>query len=579
MSSRLVHQARSLRWLLAGVLTVLTMWTVGCGDSKSAGASTADFGRPEGCASDDECARGESCQFGLCTQVESADLNVSLQISPPEYRSDLVAQQVVNVPIRIGQSLPDFALSAPIRLSGAVSYSGTPGLVGSADVRLRRVDGIPGQEFATNVTTSRNSGTFTVPLAPGFYDVTVAPEYANLPRYQVRNVEVATNGINACPEDSSTFCQLWSFALPAPEDHVALRGVLERRIDGMNMPVSGARVSATTLDGLVVTTEAVTDESGSFVVFVPPRDQTYVFRVRRADDSVAGELSLDLPQLEFSPFEFLREDDDARVVLSMGDLALPARVRGYVRRPDGSGTTNAVVLVQGRQQASPSEPGAQHVTQSIMSRKLTSEDLGVDGGFMFELPPGTYEVIAASTEAGAGVSAIVPLVVEPGDVEYAGGVLELQLSTSIRVSGTVVDDQGTPLSGVTVSARLLELAGRPAELFPVTQALFGPTTTSDSAGQFALQLAPGSYQISSAPAGESGLGRRSDVFVVDSASIEVVVQLEQAGAVAGRIVSIDGLPIAGATVEAWTTDPTSPALIDRTVADENGEYRLVVPSP
>jgi len=558
---------------------VVALWMMGCESRLESDAAEADYGRPIGCLSDEDCAGVESCQFGLCSPVESADLAVSLQFSPPDYRSDLVAQQVVNVPIRIGQSLPDFALAAPIRVSGAVSYSGTSGLGGSADVRLRRVDGIPGQEFATNVTTSRNSGTFSVLLPPGFYDVSIAPEYANLPRYEVRNVEIAALGVNACPEDNTTFCQVWSFALPAPEDHIALRGVVERRIDGMNMPVAGARVSASSADGLIVTTEAVTDASGAFVVFVPPRDQTYIFTVRRSQDTNAGELSLDLPVLDFSPYAFSREADDARVVLAIGDLALPARVTGRVLDQGGAGTAKAVVLIHGRQEAFPDEPGAQHVTHSVLSRALTSEDLSVDGEFQVELPPGNYEMLAASTEPGAGVSFVVDLTVEPGDVIYSGGPLELQLSESTAVSGAVVDEQGVPLSGVTVSAELRDIYSRPAELFPLTRALFGQTVESDASGDFELQLAPGTYSLTAVPAAESGLARKSEQFVVDGFNASLELQLEQGGAVAGRIVTSDGEPIAGATVEAWTADPTNPALIDRAVADERGQYRLVIAAP
>jgi hypothetical protein len=562
---------------LVPVFIVLCL--AGCESPAVSNGAEADYGRPIGCLSDADCAVDESCQFGLCSPVEPTELAVSLQFSPPDYRSDLVAQQVVNVPIRIGQSLPDFALAAPVRVSGAVSYSGISGLVGSADVRLRRVDGIPGQEFATNVTTSRNSGTFSVLLPPGFYDITVAPEYANLPRYQVRNVEVGTLGVNACPEDSSTFCQLWSFALPAPEDHVALRGVVERRIDGMNMPVAGARVSAASADGSIVTTEAVTDTSGAFVVFVPPRDQNYVFTVRRSQDSSGGELSLDLPVLEFSPYEFSREADDARVVLSIGDLALPARVTGRVMARDGTGTANAVVLIHGRQEASPLEPGAQHVTQSVLSRTLTSEDLSAEGDFHAELPPGRYEVIAAGTEPATGVSSVADLTIGPGDVSYRGGPVELQLSGSVAVSGTIVHDQRAPQSGVTVSAELLEIDARPAELFPVTRALFGQTVESSADGSFEMQLAPGTYSLVAVPAAESGLARTSGVLVVDGIHATPELRLEPGGAVAGRIISVDGTPIAGATVEAWTTDPTNPALIDRAVADERGQYRLVIAAP
>jgi hypothetical protein len=132
---------------------------------------------------------------------------------------------------------------------------------------------------------------------------------------------------------------------------------------------------------------------------------------------------------------------------------------------------------------------------------------------------------------------------------------------------------------VTVSAELLEIDARPAELFPVTRALFGQTVESLADGSFEMQLAPGTYSLVAVPAAESGLARTSGVLVVDGINTTPELRLEPGGAVAGRIISVDGTPIAGATVEAWTTDPTNPALIDRAVADERGQYRLVIAAP
>jgi hypothetical protein len=548
----------------------------GCegGQSKSAADGENEYGSAE-CDVDVDCGTGLVCQFGFCTALDDDTRLISLRLSPPGFRSDLITQQVVDVPVSFGRPLPDFALTSPIQLSGVITWAGNGPVPGSADVRFRRVGGITGLEYATNVSTPGLAGDFTVLLPPGFYDVSIAPAFGNLPRYAVQNIEVNAQGVDACPGDLDRFCQLWSYALPRPEDHLTVTGVVEQRINGMIVPLDGVLVGAQSVDGLVQSSEALTDVDGRFVVFLPPQTRDYQFRVR-----AEGRGASSIPTLDFSTVTVSPENEASlNVVLSAGDLPPAVRVEGQVTVPSGAGTADALVLIEGRFAEAPDEPGAAHVVSATVSVTLGAEELTPDGRFSVALPPGSYEVVAASTRPGLGVTDAASLRVEAGEpTDGSSGGLLLTLPPTVAATGRVVDALGTGVSGASLSARLVRVAGRPASVFGVTQTLLGATAQTDAFGNWEMDLAPGQYELSVTAPAESGLAPSLVTARVIPSGSTVDVTLSPGGVVVGRVLAPEGAPLGGAVVEAWEGNSSTPRLLYSTVADEDGLYRLVLPA-
>jgi hypothetical protein len=184
----------------------------------------------------------------------------------------------------------------------------------------------------------------------------------------------------------------------------------------------------------------------------------------------------------------------------------------------------------------------------------------------------------AAAVAVALACTTVGVVAAPPAVHAAGGT----------ISGVVTDSSGVPIAGATVTASTNPSGG---SLTPL------PSTTTDAAGAYVLTDIPAAVQpwfvVATAPnhvpafAGGQGL-QSATRFVVSSAetyaNTMITLYLPTATAT-GRVVDMNGNPVAGATVDGYPGDSVpgfgifTSLPIPRATTDANGTYTITGLSP
>lgn len=224
------------------------------------------------------------------------------------------------------------------------------------------------------------------------------------------------------------------------------------------------------------------------------------------------------------------------------ELERGTTVRGRVSPPQ-AGT----VSVKGRQ-----ESGGFEVM--IAARKLAgaTATLAADGTFTIpSVPPGEWKVVAEGEDGSHGELEVTVTDAGPTDVE-------VELSPRASVSGVVVDDEGTPLAGLTLrleKARDPRLPPGPFDdLFVV-----GTAVTAADGSFVARGVVPGRHALVVVD------GREQPVTLLDpsAATVEVAersigglelrVELPH-GRIAGVVHGPDGQPLPDALVVAAATD-------------------------
>jgi hypothetical protein len=288
--------------------------------------------------------------------------------------------------------------------------------------------------------------------------------------------------------------------------------------EGTNAPLSGARVSVLSLDGppsvsfpVSAPPQTITNEDGRFVFDGLPPGR-YRMNIQKA--GFASPLPPD--PSAFRTFELAPGQRLAGVNISMTKGAV---ITGQILDPSsGEPLAGSMVMAMRRLEAVNAPPGIGPsggprfvpVGQSVQTNDL--------GEFrIFGLPPGEYFVAASrppifgfaagsiSTIGGAAAtepspttqvvmtfypgtadeSAAQPVAVAPGQVA-TGIVIRLLTARTYQVSGTVVDENGTPVAGAMVMLR-----GDPRAPLP-----FAPVGQgrADASGRFAIGgVTPGSY--------------------------------------------------------------------------------------
>lgn len=218
-----------------------------------------------------------------------------------------------------------------------------------------------------------------------------------------------------------------------------------------------------------------------------------------------------------------RADVDVRpgdLEVDAGDITLEAglAIRGRVRDKAGVGIASATIECLRLRGSSGDSPGAR------------SE---ADGSFVLGgLQSGSYMVLVSASGYGRSRRQV-----------EAGQDVEFVLESGGSIAGIVVDEAGRPVEAYEVSA---ELAERQGSFFWSPN--FRPVAASD--GRFALEdLGPGTYVVG-VQAPEYASSSVSNVRVRSGAPTDVGrIRLQRGGTVRGLVVSIEGAPVAGATVE------------------------------
>ncbi len=201
---------------------------------------------------------------------------------------------------------------------------------------------------------------------------------------------------------------------------------------------------------------------------------------------------------------------------------------------------------------------------------LDSQHVDGTGAFDFtNLRPGQYELQFDYSNGLEQWYHLKPPGGQPDLVAVVAGsdtvVEETTLPTG-TISGTLVDDAGTPVAGATV---------RPS---PESGSSF-PSGTTDAAGHYSIAVLPGVYVMSFQPAGYAeeyapqtlDEPRAARFTVTAGATVTVNERLLATGSMSGRYFTAQGLPAANVAVGA--ADPNGGGYVS-TQTDANGNYAL-----
>jgi protocatechuate 3,4-dioxygenase beta subunit len=248
-------------------------------------------------------------------------------------------------------------------------------------------------------------------------------------------------------------------------------------------------------------------------------------------------------------------DGHYKVTLARGQHALRVEAEGYAPATDEvfivRATTRDLRLVPGarltgrvveRGSKQPVADAAVSLTSASRQDFRIPRDVKSDGAGQFEfigLEPGSYEVMARRGML-IGAGKVVALAV----AQSVDDVL-VEVDRGYVVSGQVKDEGGAGVGNVRL------WAGRNAP--PFGQAA---RTRSNPDGSYALEgMLPGEYRITVNEEGYGFATARARVLAADVANLDLV--LPRAAKVSGRVLSPDGRPVEGATVQA-TFEVTMP---------------------
>ncbi len=314
--------------------------------------------------------------------------------------------------------------------------------------------------------------------------------------------------VAAVAADGAEVCSIpWTFRYDAPTARVNLRTLDDRGTDAPDddMPLPRTTVSYDALVGVDLGLPLATDTEGrrTGIAFAPG---VYILNARREGYGPVRDTLSVVAGRQYEVALRLRPD--------------PAAVRGTVRDQDGQAVSAATVR-------------AVHSLRSDLARETATNQLGQ---FSLALPPGSWRVRA--TKSGFRASPEVAVEVRAGEARELPAPLTVTRHRN-SLTGTVVNDTGTPVAGASVSA---------------SSGSERVQTFTDASGRYALTLFDGYWSLQASKPGFVASTQRG-VQLAGSMSYEVSLPLvlTPTAAIVAGIVS-DGLgPLPEATVRAIPT--------------------------
>jgi len=568
---------------------------------------------PPECQVEADCpVAGQVCDEGLCWGGAPAGPYAALIGPPASSRGDLIATEVPELDIPDDGGFGDLLIQAPVTISGRVhlgcsAYTLTcdPTTTVAATITLQRPSRIPGGplyvDSATSGAAMANGDSFSIDvprlaLGDDPYTLTITPSDSDpiVPDGPTPAELAPPLTIQVDATDNVT-------GLDVALGEGTLRTVTGRVVDATGVGVEGVRVSAQGRFDAArplerVSTVAVTDSYGIYTIFVAEAAYPIVDIVGHPTDNTGLTLRLrDVPADQASQ--------------QVGDLRLPGigspiQVTLPVAGVTGAGQSAPVVgasVVVTTQLDDPAHP-----TQVTTFQATGSTD--AQGNATLSLiPAGTtlrdYHV-RVSPSPTSEFASVWDQVVQIGS---GGGVLaQLVLPHRLAVTGTLLDADGAPATGVTMVAK-------PALRFTLaldttTQGVISnlqpPSATTQEDGSFFVWVDPdlaglaASYDLEAQPPAGARVPRWTfpDVSITDtSANVDKGdLTLPPGRHVRGRIVDRLGEVVSGSEVRIYEplTDvslcniaglsadcvlPAALRALDR--SDDQGIVRLVLPDP
>ena len=585
--------------------------------------SAGDDPRPSNtCSNDSDCGNA-ACLQGVCQALNGELESLLISALPP---SDSLFPQLTFVTsladVSAGDGARDIVLPGPIHLTGSFTLPDGetcyPGFmsddpkhpIGPADdgqtlpvtvtlALTQRLLGLPQQLYFASTLVRNDQGgyTFDVQVPGGTYDVYLVPppkqQGCPVPPQIYRGVPVEGNPF--LPTFSLAGVAKLPLAIRWPKKSASLTGWTVDIIE----PLGGNPISTQ-----VVLADPSSSENSATVVYSASLSYSTVVQPKTSPPAAEPEASGNLLRLRppagvVAPSVFLARSalgllsDPSNLVELDRFTQVPnsVKVEGRMERLDGGIPVGGYVKLMSTE--------IYGVDSGVFAAYETTVQVDVDGAVHVELPPGKYRVQAVPPSLGEGslLNNTSLAVLEatwdiPADVSPQYGKV-LELGSIAQVVGQ------SQFPGSQVQA-----APSPETILPFEQA-FGAgqlavrasTALVDDAGDFVLRADPGRFDISIRAPESAGFGWFVRPGVVVKAG-ELSLDLGRVAlpkptvlyGTAGLAPGGEGSLLASAAIRAYayldkdlayTRDPQAAVTVVQvaeTRADENGAYRLLLPS-
>lgn len=559
-------------WKLAWSLAL-----VGCGFGELPSTGPENL-----CGADAECG-ADRCEpeTGRCISARTDPMEIVIEVVPPTDLSGVplpswsTEPEVVDGPLARTLRQPTYVdLVGTVRWNGArvpAEILFTRSLEGRSESRLRV------STFGEPTLVGDETVDFRARLGTGrVYDVEIRPTAAPredgmpwsrvLPPLRIRGVETPM----ASPLMPTNF--VWPIAIDYPEYLDApcgaersractLAGTVVSVVSELEQNEAGLQVQAVEVEsGLVVSSTAVTDETGAFALVIAPDAERYVLRLTGGTERAL------FPTVTVDPAFLTSENVRVRV-------PTPRRVsyRATVESDDGEALAGAVLTF--------TTNDVFDVDGGLGGSFRTTAETDGSGDVVVELLAGSYDVVVSPAQSTLAVVSVSALTIQPPPT---GGVLQGQLfevPERARLGGVVRTPSGEPVAGLNLEAIAI------GAFHEEEVSRFNRSTEAvlDEDGRFELRLDRGVYDLYLRPPSESGYPW---IVVPDRAigSVDVTLadrfDLETPRPLSGEVQTPEGAPLANAEVRVYGRTPGSTRYVEigRARTDSAGAYVVWMPA-
>ncbi len=409
-------------------------------------------------------------------------------------------------------------------------------------------------------------------LEPGqLYDVEVKPRADTMPGTDTPWLRALPPmrfiGVVQTPEAEGATIIRWRAMFPFPEtlerpceadvlSGCSLRGAVVIMEDGEAVGQTGLQVRAVGPDGNTVSSTALTDEEGSFVLKVSPNTESFILRVTSGADRLL------FPVVDADP-AYLSADLRIRVP--------EPRVIRYIGRVEGPANRGVASATLTFNSSDIGDDG--DGVQGSFRTTVTADD---EGAFDVELLAGTYEVVITPSDLDLAVSTETVGIVPPASGDTLRGQL-FALPRRARLGGSVTAPDMREMPGVAIEA---VASGAPATVVPEAHHNRSSEALTFETGQFDLPLDVGAYDLFLRPPANSGfawvVAPELVVGRVDS-TLVARYQVDAPVPLAGDVTGPEGSSVAGGEVRAYALDEGRFVEVGRARVDEFGHYEMLLP--
>ncbi|MBN1960171.1 MAG: hypothetical protein JW841_04435 [Deltaproteobacteria bacterium] len=481
----------------------------------------------------EDCGDDRICFLGTCQKQGYSIQQVYAELTPPD-TTDFLRQQPSDA-LELSAGYQEIYLSPTIIIQGLVKsldtlYAGT--------LIAKKLETLTSHDIIQRVAVDAETG-YKLAAVSGNYDMKFIP-YQN-EEQQSGRPPISYNKMTIF-ENANV-----DLAYPNTADLLIVNGRIFYSVTD-NLAMSQAYVSASATDNegdILNSSTAITNEAGEYSLVFPPGATNFEVTVHPYDNLYVPETTFNVSYNESNN----RLDD---INLGVAMTLFNATVRGI----DDTILPETVVFFYSK------NIGKNNGTFLL---QLTTDEQGNLN--QASLLPGDYTITVVPPKTGAyAVTSTTAKITTEGTNDIA-----LIAIKKVRFSGMIYTNQKIPLAAAHISLTLRD----------VPTARYYDIDSNDS-GSFYLDIDPGDYDLVVQPPVGVPLPRYRVLKSVSDKDKYIDINLYNPVFVYGRVLSPDGIPIAGVSIDLYATElgvDLIPMLVGLGVTGSKGEFVIPVPIP